>query len=903
MSQDKYKFNFNKEELSEERIKKHQNFDKLMRDFNAQKNDVKSDKPKRTPTHKSRRIRYTLLAAASLIFLVGLSGYFLIMTGDAQKSMAYENVSTSSQKKSQSRAYKPSAKEAAKPTKNENRYLERAAAPQGTPGPKGMQAPQANPGPNGKNKAGALEDRMVVTESKADFDKNVSGVVGNNGSLDVKARDMVSPATAPPPPPPSIEVVEDELFYEEEIYEVAKVEIEEVIEEEMDYTPVISKRAKRAKRSNKYSNTNANTNANTTLEMPDLANLEITVDEEPSMEIEEIHGDIEESEEAEMFTIVEEMPEFPGGQKAMFEFLNKELNYPTMAKENSIEGRAIVSFIVKADGSISDIELLRDIGGGCGQESIRVVSEMPKWKPGKQRGKAVDVKYNLPIRFALDGSTTPLPKSKTKIKSKDKPDTQNKYVRPKIKVEENDFLAVNDRPLSTFSIDVDKASYSLVRQSINNNNIPYPNSVRIEELINYFNYEYEHPEPNSKDPLNIYTELTNCPWQPEHRLALVGLQGKSVPAEELPENNLVFLLDVSGSMSAQNKLPLVKQSIKLLTDKMRPEDRVSIVVYAGAAGEVLPSTPIREKETILKALSTLNAGGSTAGGEGIDLAYKIALKNFMPEGNNRIILCTDGDFNVGPSSDAALVKLIEEKRKSGVFLTILGFGSGNYQDKKMEKLSNAGNGNNAFIDNGLEAKKVLDAEMYGTLYTIAKDVKLQVEFNPDQVRSYRLIGYTNRKMKDEDFANDMKDAGELGVNHQVTALYEIVPVNSKSLIGKNANASDYQGNYGDGLYDNELLNVKLRYKLPDSDRSTRMEQALIDQDSEAAYASENLRFASAVAAYGMLLQDSKYKGATDYNMVLQLAKSAKGADKEGYRSEFIKIVEKTQYLDGGFVRE
>jgi len=381
---------------------------------------------------------------------------------------------------------------------------------------------------------------------------------------------------------------------------------------------------------------------------------------------------------------------------------------------------------------------------------------------------------------------------------------------------------------------------------------------------------------------------------------MIALQGKDLDKDRMPKNNLVFLLDVSGSMEDHDKLPLVKKSVRMLMDKMRPDDRMAIVVYAGAAGVVLPSTPFKNKEEILTALEKLNAGGSTAGGQGIDLAYKIAQEHFIKEGNNRIILATDGDFNVGKSSDKALVQLIEEKRKSGVFLTVLGFGTGNFKDIKMEKLSNAGNGNYAYIDNVLEAKKVLNKEMLGTLYTIAKDVKFQVEFNPNQVRAYRLIGYVNRKLQDRDFNDDKKDAGELGANHQVTALYEIVPIDSNSEVMNDGSvdplryqtALQYKGNF-----DNEYLNVKLRYKQPTASKSVKIEKILRVGSEKDLNASYNMQFASSVAAFGMLLTRSKYRGEANYSMVLNLAKSSKGSDQEGYRSEFIRLVEKTQLID------
>src|SRR6185436_15561209 len=338
---------------------------------------------------------------------------------------------------------------------------------------------------------------------------------------------------------------------------------------------------------------------------------------------------------------------------------------------------------------------------------------------------------------------------------------------------ENNFRSVQNNPLSTFSIDVDAASYSNIRRFINGGSLPPEDAVRIEEMINYFTYDY--PAPINGDPFSVYTEPASCPWNKDHILACVALQGKKIATDNLPPANLVFLIDVSGSMMTTNKLPLVKSSLRLLVDQLRQQDHVAIVVYAGNAGLILPSTKGNEKETIMNAINGLEAGGSTAGGEGILLAYKTAKENFHQEGNNRIILCTDGDFNVGVSSDGELVRIIEEKREHGIFLTVLGYGMGNYKDSKMEKLADKGNGNYAYIDNILEAKKVLVKEMGGTLLTIAKDVKIQIEFNPAKVKEYKLVGYENRMLKDQDFNNDKKDAGELGSGHTVTALYEIIP--------------------------------------------------------------------------------------------------------------------------------
>ncbi|MFK8007010.1 MAG: von Willebrand factor type A domain-containing protein [Saprospiraceae bacterium] len=452
---------------------------------------------------------------------------------------------------------------------------------------------------------------------------------------------------------------------------------------------------------------------------------------------------------------------------------------------------------------------------------------------------------------------------------------------------ENEFLTSSDKPLSTFSIDVDNASYSNARRYLNNYQMPPKNAVRIEEFINYFNYDY--PQPNSVDPFSINTEISDCPWNNENKLVHIGLQGYELPKEQMPPSNLVFLLDVSGSMSAQNKLPLLKKAFKLLVQQLRQEDKVSIVVYAGASGLVLPPTSGSDKHKIISALDKLRSGGSTAGAAGINLAYKTAESIFIKNGNNRIILATDGDFNVGTSGNAALVKLIEEKRKSGVSLSILGFGMGNYKDGKMEQIADNGNGNYAYIDNFQEAKKVFVQEMGGTLHTIAKDVKLQIEFNKNYVKEYRLIGYVNRKLKDEDFANDKKDAGDLGAGHTVTALYEIVP--TKNAAKKNFLTRVFKKS---NQADENWMTVKLRYKKPDGKKSKLLKIKAMNKNVALASASDNFRFSAAVASFGMLLRDSKFKGDADYDKVLKMAQISLGKDEFGYRNEFLELVKKAK---------
>ncbi len=455
---------------------------------------------------------------------------------------------------------------------------------------------------------------------------------------------------------------------------------------------------------------------------------------------------------------------------------------------------------------------------------------------------------------------------------------------------ENIFFSPLKEPLSTFSIDVDEASYSNVRRYLQNGNLPPPGAVRIEEMINYFDYEYVLPSNN--DPFAVNTEISICPWNNNHKLVHIGLQGKEIPIANLPNSNIVFLIDVSGSMDEPNKLPLVQSSMKMLTDQLREQDKVAIVVYAGNAGLVLPSTSGSKKTKIKEAIDNLEAGGSTAGGEGIKLAYQIAKQNFITGGNNRVILATDGDFNVGPSSDDELVNIIEKERKSGVFLSVLGYGMGNYKDNKMQQLADKGNGNHSYIDNINEAKKVLISEFGSTLFTIAKDVKIQIEFNPSKVQAYRLIGYENRVMAAEDFNDDQKDAGELGSGHTVTALYEIIPVGVKDTFIKNIDPLKYQKNAKE-LVDggNEMLTIKLRYKTPEGEVSKLITQTVMDNQISLTSTTDNFRFSAAVAEFGLLLRGSEYRQQSTFGQVISLAKSAKGSDKNGYRDEFIKLVE------------
>ncbi|CAN5614161.1 hypothetical protein BH20ACI4_BH20ACI4_04930 [soil metagenome] len=460
-------------------------------------------------------------------------------------------------------------------------------------------------------------------------------------------------------------------------------------------------------------------------------------------------------------------------------------------------------------------------------------------------------------------------------------------------ITENPFLETKRAPLSTFSIDVDTASYTNARRYLNDGQLPPKDAVRIEEFINYF--EYDYPQPVGNIPFSVNTEVATAPWKPNHKIVQIGLQGRNVSLDNVPPSNLVFLLDVSGSMNDPDKLPLLKDAFRVLVNQLKPSDRVAIAVYAGSSGLVLPSTAASNKREILDSLERLQAGGGTNGGEGIKLAYTVALNNFIQGGNNRVILATDGDFNLGLSGDGELVRLIEEKRRSGISLSVLGFGTGNLNDSMMEKLADKGNGNYAYIDSQEEARKALGQQVAGTLYTIAKDVKIQVEFNPALVAGYRLIGYENRLLADKDFNDDKKDAGEIGAGHSVTALYEIVPAGQK--VENDGIELKYSKNEpSETDFNNELLTVKLRYKEPDSDQSKLITTGVLDRNNAVENASDNLKFATAVAQFGMLLRDSRYKGNANFENVYALAVNSRGNDLKNYRGEFINLVEKAKRL-------
>ena len=459
------------------------------------------------------------------------------------------------------------------------------------------------------------------------------------------------------------------------------------------------------------------------------------------------------------------------------------------------------------------------------------------------------------------------------------------------RIYDNGYQEAIRAPLSTFSIDVDTASYSNIRRFINRGQLPPPDAVRTEELLNYFSYSY--PQPADGHPFSVTAEVSACPWQPGHQLVHIGLQGKNIPKEQLPPGNLVFLIDVSGSMADDSKLPLLKSAFKLLVKELRHTDTVSIVTYAGRAGVILGPTKGSDKAAILAAIDGLQAGGSTAGGAGIQLAYSLAKKNFLPDGNNRVILATDGDFNVGVSSEGDLVRLIEVKRQEGIYLSVIGVGQGNLKDNKMEQLADKGNGNYAYIDTLQEAKRVFVSQMAGTLFTIAKDVKLQVEFNPSKVKEYRLIGYENRSLANRDFSDDSKDAGEMGAGQSVTALYEIIPTDAEGTSGAADPLAYQQVQLKES---DDLLQVKIRYKQPSEDSSILLVKK-INSRSVADTPSADFRFAAAVAEYGMLLRFSEYRGQASYRQVLTEARQAMGKDADGYRSEFIRLVEISELLD------
>mgnify|MGYP000034635147 FL=1 len=575
------------------------------------------------------------------------------------------------------------------------------------------------------------------------------------------------------------------------------------------------------------------------------------------------------------------------GDKLVFSYIGFETKYATVGKST------IINITLKSSSNQLNEVVVVGYGTSKNADYSGSVAMITANKLNKQ--KSANVNDALQGRVSGVQISTKSEEKKV-IKNKKNPDT---IITPKpIKITdedygtfiENPFESPKSAPLSTFSIDVDNASYTNVRRFINNGQTVPKDAVRVEEMVNFFKYNY--PQPQDEHPFSINTEYSECPWNFNHKLLKIGLQGKNIPTESLPASNLVFLIDVSGSMSSDNKLPLLKQSLKILVNELRKKDKVAIVVYAGAAGMVLPPTTGDEKQTIIDALEKLNAGGSTAGGAGIELAYKLAQENFIKGGNNRVILATDGDFNVGASSNTDMQTLIEEKRKSGVFLTCLGYGMGNYKDSKMETLADKGNGNYAYIDNIQEANRFLGKEFKGSMFAIAKDVKIQIEFNPKQVQAYRLIGYENRKLRPEDFTNDAIDAGELGSNHTVTALYEVIPTGVKSEFLNNQPELKYtKTTENKNDYSDELATIKFRYKKPDGDKSIEMVKVIEDKSIPLQSSSDDFKFSTAVAWFGLKLRDSDLVPNKAAEAIKKLAKEGLSNDEDGYKAEFARLVE------------
>ncbi|MBO2008370.1 vWA domain-containing protein [Hymenobacter negativus] len=567
------------------------------------------------------------------------------------------------------------------------------------------------------------------------------------------------------------------------------------------------------------------------------------------------------------------------------------LNLSLRADTKTLNEVAVTAYGVQTrrgvTGSVSQVQGLEGKVPGV---RIRGAASPSKAKRDDRKASYGQVEYELA------DSTYPLAAPMATMPAREEAGAGDTYAH----VKENAFFSAKSAPLSTFSLDVDNASYTNVRRFLNEGQLPPRDAVRVEEMLNYFRYDYAAPPATSPDPVRMSTELAVCPWNPAHQLARIGIQARKVETAKLPPANLVFLVDVSGSMSGPDRLPLVQAGLKLLVQQLRPQDHVALVVYAGAAGLVLPPTPGSQPQVILDAIDRLQAGGSTAGGAGLRLAYSTARQYFQKEGNNRVILASDGDFNVGESSDEAMEKLIVDQRESGVFLTMLGCGRGNLRDARMETLADKGNGNYAYLDNLDEAGRVLVAQFGGTLFTVAKDVKLQIEFNPARVANYRLVGYENRLLEAEDFNNDRKDAGELGAGHTVTALYEIVPVGSaQPLIDdlkyqptKATPASMQQ------FLTNDVLTVKLRYKEPQGSTSKLLAQPLVGTPVAIEKASPDFRFAAAVAQFGMLLRQSEQRGTATWAATEKLANDARGTDADGYRAELVRLVRLAEGLSG-----
>lgn len=560
-------------------------------------------------------------------------------------------------------------------------------------------------------------------------------------------------------------------------------------------------------------------------------------------------------------------------------FQNISMSTSANLKEVVIE--SVKDPVVHKDGGNQSVIQMNSGSRGRSGESIAKTRSGVSTSGTSIRGSRSDGGNMVYIDGVKIRGSANLPKSALNSESRDNTESYGK-------VTENSFLKTSKNPLSTFSIDVDVASYANVRRMLNYGSLPDPDAVRTEEMINYFTYDY--PEPTEDNAFAIYTETATCPWNTKSKLVQIGIKGKSIKADKSPPSNFVFLVDVSGSMDEPNKLPLAQQSLRMLVNNLTEKDKVAMVVYAGSSGLVLPSTNCGNKQEIISAIDRLQAGGSTAGGAGIELAYQVAVSNFIKEGNNRVILMTDGDFNVGVSNNGDLEKLISQKKETGVMLSVLGFGMGNYKDDKMEILADKGNGNYAYIDSYQEAQKVLVKEMNGTLINIAKDVKIQVEFNPALVKSYRLIGYENRLLADEDFNNDKKDAGEVGSGQTVTAIYEIFSSDENNEV----DALKYQQKPTSSVpnaYPNELMTVKVRYKKPNENKSILIQQAVLNSDKSVESCSNNLKFATSVAGASLLLRNSSTINAFTFDSAIALAKNGKGPDTEGYRAEFIRLIE------------
>jgi Ca-activated chloride channel family protein len=551
-------------------------------------------------------------------------------------------------------------------------------------------------------------------------------------------------------------------------------------------------------------------------------------------------------------------------------------------QEIAVEGRSVIDVVLRADGEDASDGVIYDLSAAPVALKAACIETAAPLSPSPVRRFHAMAEQKELADVSVRSVAPPNPYDDGQEEAYDA-------------VADHSFVAVAQEPLSTFSADVDAASYANMRRYLHRGQLPPRDAIRTEELVNYFTYDY--PQPRGADPVSVTAEAGECPWNPTSRLVRIGIKAKEIADEQLPASHLVFLIDVSGSMYG-SRLELVKSSLKLLVNNLRGKDRVAIVVYAGAAGEVLPSTSGDDKQKIRTALDNLTAGGSTAGGAGIRLAYQIARRHFLRGGNNRVILCTDGDFNVGVSTKEELEALIEQERQSGVFLTVLGYGMGNYKDRNMQALAQKGNGNHAYIDHLQEANRVLVEEFGGTLYAVAKDVKLQVEFNPAKVQAYRLIGYETRRLRNEDFNDDTKDAGEMGAGHTVTALYEVVPVGVKNPLVPSVDSLKYQRTQEKPTVRRpspELLTVKIRYKRPDEDVSRKIELPLTDTGVR--WPSGDFRFAASVAMFGQLLRHSAYTGNADCRKVVEWAEAGSSNDKAGYRREFIRLVKTVEGMD------